>query len=160
MSTFQINNRITVLLAKLLGLPLPIFPLPTLPTPPKMVAQFSVAHFTVAQFTVYLSTFVDCWRCAGRESAVCSAATWHQKPRHRHRRTRRLHTDRRQVQGSAARYVTSSLYLPRKRFQFIVHLQLYKPLNCPIMPSSLLLLVCVSFTIIGQPRNSVLIRRV
>ena len=117
--------------------------------PTKMVAQFSVA-----QFTVYLSTLltlVDCWRCAGRESAVCSAATWHQKPRHRHRRTRRLHTDRRQVQGSAARYVTSSLYLPRKRFQFIVHLQLYKPLNCPIMPSSLLLLVCVSFTIIGQP---------
>ena len=40
MSTFQINNRITVLLAKLPGLPLPslplpILPLPTLPTPPK-----------------------------------------------------------------------------------------------------------------------------
>ena len=40
MSTFQINIRITVLLAKLPGLPLPslpfpILPLPTLPTPPK-----------------------------------------------------------------------------------------------------------------------------
>ena len=40
MSTFQINNRITVLLAKLPGLPLPslplpVLPLPTLPTPPK-----------------------------------------------------------------------------------------------------------------------------
>jgi len=30
----------------------------------------------------------------------------------------------------------------------------------PIIVSGLLLLVCVSFTIIGQPRNSVLIRRV
>ena len=29
-----------------------------------------------------------------------------------------------------------------------------------VEPISLLLLVCVSFTIIGQPRNSVLIRRV
>ena len=39
MSTFQINNRITVLLAKLPGLPLPILPLPTLPTPPKNGCQ-------------------------------------------------------------------------------------------------------------------------
>ena len=31
---------------------------------------------------------------------------------------------------------------------------------CVLMCNLLLLLVCVSFTIIGQPRNSVLIRRV
>jgi len=35
MSTLQINNRITVLLAKLPGLPPPSLPLLTLPTPPK-----------------------------------------------------------------------------------------------------------------------------
>jgi len=51
MSTFQINNRITVLSAKLPGLPLPslplpILPLPTLPTPPKMVVEFTVAEFS------------------------------------------------------------------------------------------------------------------
>jgi len=70
MSTFQINNRITVLLANLPGLPLPSLPfadftdptkkwlpnlpLPNLPVAQFSVAQFSVAHFTVAQFTVYL----------------------------------------------------------------------------------------------------------
>ena len=34
------------------------------------------------------------------------------------------------------------------------------PYTLNFMPSLLLLLVCVLFTIIGQPRNSVLIRRV
>ena len=45
------------------------------------------------------------------------------------------------------------------RSQLVGHLQCQQ-LGTQAVNGALLLLVCVSFTIIGQPRNSVLIRRV
>ena len=63
-----------------------------------------------------------------------------------------------------SRTICKDLVCPRRRMQRLnSSVEEYgdgKLTEHPANPGSLLLLVCVSFTIIGQPRNSVLIRRV